>query len=101
MKGFIVGYTASWADDCAPVLVGYYTTWYKALNVVKIQVYKNIKYYQSLRKIYVVEIEVNKTYPDPTTFNWYEPYLHYMVETSIKGTFVCGNGKRVRIDLRN
>jgi len=74
MKGFIVGYFEEWASDRNSIIIGYYTNWKKAIEVTKKLQQDNIKIYNKLRQVYMVEIEPNKTYDVKDSMDWIRNY---------------------------
>lgn len=99
MKGYIVGYLDSWANDRSNIIVGYFTMWPKMLNAIKTIERENIEKYSNLRSVYAVEIDINKINNVKTTMNWIENYPHYTVRTEFGKTLMSGCGKDIHIDL--
>jgi len=79
MKGFMVGYFEPWSEDKNPLIVGYYTTWSKAFQIVKQEEKYNLEKCNGLREIYLVELEVNKTYTPKTGKDWIETFKYQIV----------------------
>ncbi len=101
MKGYIVGYLEDWGNDLNPIIVGYYTNWSGALDVIKQLERTNLDYHQGLQSVHIVEIEVNKTYPIKNVMgNWINNYTNYVVHTVRDKTTIRSNKGRVfEIDL--
>lgn len=101
MKGYIVGYIDEWANNRNAIITGYYTTWNKGISALKILEKDNIKNWQGLRQVYIVEIEVNKTYAVAyPTFEWINNYKHYITKTINRKTTLHGsNGKNITINI--
>jgi hypothetical protein len=100
MKGFIVGYFEEWSNDRNPIIVGYYTTWNKAIDVVIDQENINIKNYKGLREVYIVEIDVNKTYTNILSgSDWINSYKHYLVKNH-SGESILISNKGVKQSLK-
>ena len=99
MVGYIVGYYEDWASDLNPMIIGYYTTWDNAIVQVKRMERINIDQYKQLYKVYLVEIEPDKTYTDNTGHLWAENFDHYIVKTNYNKTFLYHNKKAITISL--
>ncbi len=96
MKGYIVGYFESWGNDRNPIIVGYYTTWSRALDVTKQLERNNLDYHQGFQNVYLVEVEVNKTYPtNDTPVDWIDNYTNYRATTVRGNTALRSNKGRV------
>ena len=87
MKGYIVGYLDDWGNDRRPLIIGYYTSWSCALDNAKKLERTNLDYRKGLIKVYIVEIEVNKTYPTQR-LNWIENYPHFYIVTNKEKTIL-------------
>lgn len=106
MKGYIVGYISSWADDIVPVVSGYFSGWQKAIDVGKALELDNITRRNSFRKIFIIELEINKRYTIHNPNKWYENYVHHKFETVANHTILkCHSGKEIEIgnlvEIRN
>ena len=99
MKGYIVGYFESWADDRNDVIIGYFMSWTKMLKAVKTVEKINVEKYAGQRAVYVVEIEPNKMYNVKHSYNWTIDYPHYRVETEYGKTYLRGCDKEIVIDI--
>ncbi len=100
MKGYIVGYLEEWANDLNPVIVGYYTTWDNALEAIKKTERINIDQFQRFCKVYLVELEADKTQqPNSEKKIWVENYDHYYVTTDDKTILQSNTGKIIEIEL--
>lgn len=81
MKGYIVGYVSSWADDLVPVVTGYYSGWQKAIDAGKIVEHDNNTRRNSFRKVFIAEIEINKNNIVKNPSKWYESYTYHKIKT--------------------
>ena len=82
MKGFIVGYITSWSDDRYPNIVGLYTNIESAKNIAEILEIENVEKYKRLRRVYIVEIQTDKTYNvENSLADWIMNYPHQIVYT--------------------
>lgn len=97
--GYIVGYYETWADDMNPIIVGYYTIWDKALTQAKRLQRINIDSYNKYRKVYVVEVEPNKTYDDIPGHLWANSFDHYVAITKSDKTILEHNRTRTIIEI--
>jgi hypothetical protein len=101
MKGYIVGYFETWANDRNPIIIGYYTTWNRALGITKQLERENLDYHKGLQSVYLVEIEVNKTYPVTNPIlDWIDNYTNYKVKTTNGKTTLRNNkGREIVVEL--
>lgn len=83
MKGYIVGYNESWANDVKNVIRGYFTTWSRAVNLVREIEYYNKTLHKGSRSVYLVEVDVNRVYPEPKLPFWYQSFHYYTIQYEV------------------
>lgn len=91
MKGYIVGYFGTWADSRNPIIVGYYTNWSRSLSTaIELERY-NIDKEKGLQEIYIVDIDVNRTYNvKKSDIDWINNFVHYKIKTIRGKTILYG-----------
>lgn len=100
MKGYLVGYVGSWADDLVPVVVGYYTGWQKAIDAGKVVESDNITHHNCFRKVFILETENNTTNVIEHEAQWYKSYTHHIFNTSGDTTVLnCYSGKQINLGI--
>ena len=101
MTGYIVGYFEEWEFYMNPIVIGYYTTWNEALEAVKIAERINIDQRKGYCRVYLVEIENNKTcFPHFSGKLWIEAYDHYYIYTTNNKTILVSNkGNTIELEL--
>ena len=103
MKGFIVGYIASWADHQTTQIAGYYTSWGKAIGEGKKLERTNLDRHRGRQIVFIAEVEVNRTYQvkESDSVYWYRNYFHHVFETE-RGvtTLKASNGKEQKVELQ-
>lgn len=73
MKGYIVCYKDSWANDANIKVIGQFSSWKLANEVA-------VKFIKSLRIVYIVETEINKSITPVSDVNcWITDHTHYIV----------------------
>jgi len=78
--GFIIGVIGSWAENLKDQIIGYYDTLELAKVAAESLYNKTIRYEQN-RKVYIVELENNKSYKvSDLNIPWYKKYPHYIVD---------------------
>jgi hypothetical protein len=99
MKGFIVGYFEEWSNERNPIIIGYYTNWTKAIECVIEQENINSNKYKGLREIYLVELEVNKSYNNQISgADWINSFKHYRIKNySGETVLISNNGSKQKL----
>jgi len=81
MRGYLVGFFDTWGNDRGTQIIGYYTTWKKAVSVSKTAEAENVFKHRSMRKVFIVEIEPNKNNTITDYLNWTNNYRNYDIST--------------------